>query len=167
MAGIDSVLGSASLSPGGGDNCAQAQLTWSNLLAGSHTLTAQYSGDATYAAPAAESATGGMTARPKSMRPASLPDRIGPRVVRRSVPEVSWPQISTKMASDPSLKYTEGGRAFLRWMSAHSMQADEWREFVDAIPQHWLEEVGRIAVSMSEEWRQFAERLGSKLQAVG
>ncbi|MGW3045516.1 Ig-like domain-containing protein [Kitasatospora sp. NPDC001159] len=50
-------LGTAPLAPGGGDHCAQAQLTWSNLLPGGHTLTAQYSGDATYAAPAAESAT--------------------------------------------------------------------------------------------------------------
>ncbi|MFJ2868251.1 Ig-like domain-containing protein [Kitasatospora sp. NPDC087314] len=50
-------LGTAPLSPGGGDHCAQARLTWSNLLPGGHTLTAQYSGDATYAAPAAESAT--------------------------------------------------------------------------------------------------------------
>ncbi|MET8631093.1 Ig-like domain-containing protein [Kitasatospora sp. NPDC004669] len=50
-------LGIAPLSPGGGDHCAQAQLTWSNLLPGSHTLTAQYSGDATYPAPAMESAT--------------------------------------------------------------------------------------------------------------
>ncbi|MGW2256253.1 Ig-like domain repeat protein, partial [Kitasatospora sp. NPDC001660] len=50
-------LGTAPLTPGGGDHCAQAQLTWSNLLPGSHTLTAQYSGDATYPAPAAESAT--------------------------------------------------------------------------------------------------------------
>ncbi|MFJ9847731.1 Ig-like domain-containing protein [Kitasatospora sp. NPDC101155] len=50
-------LGTAPLSPGGGDHCAQAQLTWSNLLPGSHTLTAQYSGDTTYPAPALESAT--------------------------------------------------------------------------------------------------------------
>ncbi|MFF9646633.1 Ig-like domain-containing protein [Kitasatospora aureofaciens] len=50
-------LGTAPLAPGGGDHCAQARLTWSNLLPGSHTLTAQYSGDATYPAPAPESAT--------------------------------------------------------------------------------------------------------------
>lgn len=49
-------LGTAPLSPGGGDHCAQAHLTWSNLLPGGHTLSAQYSGDATYPAPAAESA---------------------------------------------------------------------------------------------------------------
>jgi hypothetical protein len=46
------------------------------------------------------------------------------------------------------------------------MQADEWREFMDAIPQHWVRDVSRIAAGMSEEWRQFAERLGHKIEAV-
>ncbi|WP_188309909.1 Ig-like domain-containing protein [Streptomyces sp. CBMA123] len=57
FADAGATLGTAPLSPGGGDHCAQAQLTWSNLLPGSHTLTAQYSGDTTYPAPALESAT--------------------------------------------------------------------------------------------------------------
>jgi hypothetical protein len=57
FADAGATLGTAPLSPGGGDHCAQAQLTWSNLLPGSHTLTAQYSGDTTYPAPAPESAT--------------------------------------------------------------------------------------------------------------
>ena len=74
--------------------------------------------------------------------------------------------ISGKLAADPALRYTDGGRAFLRWMALHSMQADEWREFIDAIPQHWLEDVSRIAAAMSDEWRHFAERLGSKREAA-
>jgi ParB-like chromosome segregation protein Spo0J len=82
----------------------------------------------------------------------------------RNAPRLAWPTISAKLAADPALRYTDGGRAFLRWMALHSMQADEWREFIDAIPQHWLKDVSRIAASMSEEWRQFAERLGSKLE---
>jgi hypothetical protein len=84
----------------------------------------------------------------------------------RGAPRMAWPMISAKLASDPSLRYTEGGRAFLRWMAGHCLGADEWREFIDAIPQHWLPEVGRIAAGMSEEWRQFAERLGTKLEAA-
>ncbi|MGV4988938.1 FG-GAP-like repeat-containing protein [Streptomyces sp. NRAIS3] len=48
----DATLGTATLAPGGGDQCAQTHLTWSNLLPGSHTLTAQYSGDTNYQAPA-------------------------------------------------------------------------------------------------------------------
>lgn len=79
---------------------------------------------------------------------------------------LTWSAISAKLAADPTLRYTEGGRAFLRWMAGHSMQADEWREFIDAVPQHWLKAVSRIAVGMSEEWQQFAELIGSKIDTA-
>jgi ParB-like chromosome segregation protein Spo0J len=105
--------------------------------------------------------------------PAPASPAVSPSPVRiihgagaRHAPRLAWPMISAKLAADPALRYTEGGRAFLRWMAMHSMQADEWREFIDAIPQHWLEDVSRIATAMSEEWRHFAERLGNKREAV-
>jgi hypothetical protein len=75
--------------------------------------------------------------------------------------QLTWPAIAAKLAGDPALRYTEGGRAFLRWMSQHSALADEWLEFIDSIPPHWQGDVGRVALSMSEEWRQFGERLGA------
>jgi hypothetical protein len=92
-------------------------------------------------------------------------NRLGPAATatRQQALEFSWPVISAKLANDPALRYTSGGRAFLRWMSAHSMQADEWREFVDAIPQRWAEDVARVAASMSAEWDQYARRLRTRL----
>lgn len=96
----------------------------------------------------------------------SPPVRAIHAAAARGAPRVAWSAVAAKLAGDPTIRYTEGGRAFLRWMSGHSMQSDEWREFVDAIPQHWLDEVSRIAVSMSEEWRQFADRLGNKMEAA-
>jgi ParB-like chromosome segregation protein Spo0J len=106
-------------------------------------------------------------------RPVAVPALVPPAPVgiihgggARTAPRLAWPAISAKLTADPALRYTDGGRAFLRWMALHSMQADEWREFIDAIPQHWLKEVSRIAVSMSEEWQQFANRLGTKLEAA-
>ena len=88
-----------------------------------------------------------------------LPAESDPRPAGRgnSVPYLAWPVVARKFTSDPVLRYTEGGRAFLRWMRAHSMHADEWREFADAIPTHWLDDVSRIALGMSDEWRQFAD----------
>jgi ParB-like chromosome segregation protein Spo0J len=105
-------------------------------------------------------------AAPVPMPPPSPVRTLCPGLGPYHAQRLAWPAISGKLANDPGLRYTEGGRAFLRWMSGHSMQPDEWREFIDAIPQHWLEEVGRIAFSMSEEWRQFAERLGNKMEAA-
>jgi len=79
---------------------------------------------------------------------------------------LAWSVVAHKLASDPALRYTEGGRAFLRWMATHSMQADEWREFADAIPARWLDDVRRLALGMSEEWRQFAEWIKSRQEVI-
>jgi ParB-like chromosome segregation protein Spo0J len=95
-------------------------------------------------------------------RPASPPRTLPMRRAAGNPRQFAWAAISAKLAGDPALRYTEGGRAFLRWMSAHSMQADEWREFIDAVPQRWLGEVCQIAASMTEEWRQFADQLRLK-----
>jgi len=71
----------------------------------------------------------------------------------------AWSAISIKVADDPSLRYTEGGRAFLRWMTQHAMHAEDWRELVGAVPVHWVDEVTATAESVSVEWRMFAAQL--------
>jgi aryl-alcohol dehydrogenase-like predicted oxidoreductase len=83
---------------------------------------------------------------------------------RRSL---AWQAVAPKLTSDPALRYTEGGRAFLRWMGAHSMGADEWREFADAVPAHWLDDVLGIALGMGEEWRQFADWIKCRRETAG
>jgi hypothetical protein len=98
--------------------------------------------------------------------PASLARSLPPRRETGNAQQLVWPAISAKLTSDPALRYTDGGRAFLRWMTVHSMQADEWREFIDSIPQRWLKDVCQIAASMNEEWRQFAEQLRYRQEAA-
>ncbi|MEU4116797.1 Ig-like domain-containing protein [Kitasatospora sp. NPDC028055] len=51
------VLGTGTLAPGGGAHCGQAQVTFGNLLPGSHTITAQYSGDGSFLAGGPETLT--------------------------------------------------------------------------------------------------------------
>lgn len=98
-------------------------------------------------------------AAPAAVGTPQIPRALHPRGVQPTVQQLTWAAMSGKLTSDPALRYTEGGRAFLRWMAVHSMQADDWREFIDAVPQRWLKDVSRIAASMSEEWRQFADEL--------
>jgi hypothetical protein len=88
------------------------------------------------------------------------------RVRMESGKPIAWQAISPKLTSDPALRYTDGGRAFLRWMAQHAMQADEWREFADAIPQRWLKDVRQLAATMSDEWREFAEQLKYRHEAA-
>ncbi len=98
--------------------------------------------------------------------PSALPTSAICARAERNAQHLAWPAIATKLASDPALKYTDGGKAFLRWMATHSAQADDWREFIDAVPAHWVRDVSRIAEIVSAEWREFAERLRNKQAAV-
>jgi ParB-like chromosome segregation protein Spo0J len=79
----------------------------------------------------------------------------------------TWAAISLKAASDPAMRYTEGGKEFLRWMAQHAVYPDRWREVIDAIPAHWLSVIAPIADNLSGEWSLFAERLRNKQGAVG
>jgi hypothetical protein len=78
----------------------------------------------------------------------------------------AWPEISGKLRSDPALRYSEGGRAFLRWMGQHAAATGDWREFADAIPEHWVSEVGLLADGVIEEWRRFAEWLRQREESA-
>jgi ParB-like chromosome segregation protein Spo0J len=90
------------------------------------------------------------------------PSTLLVRAGKNGPQQLDWPTISARLVGDPALRYTEGGRAFLRWMATHSTKADEWQEFIDAIPTHWLRDVSRVAETVSAEWREFAEQLRSR-----
>ena len=108
----------------------------------------------------------GETPAPVSpVRPSAGARSVRPSAAARDAGPPNWPTILAMLASDPSLRYTDGGRAFLRWMSGHCLGENEWQEYVDAIPGRWLPEITKVAVGMSEEWRQFAEKLGTRRQA--
>jgi ParB-like nuclease family protein len=74
----------------------------------------------------------------------------------------SWSVISPKLAKDPTIRYAEGGRTFLRWMTSRVMQPGEWKDFVDAVPAHWKGEISLIAEGVADEWREFAGQLRAR-----
>ncbi len=84
---------------------------------------------------------------------------------RANVPP-AWSGLSAKLSNDPAIRYTEGGKEFLRWMAMCAPHADDWREFIDAIPVHWSSAVAAIAESVSEEWSEFADRLRCRQEAA-
>jgi hypothetical protein len=111
--------------------------------------------------PIPEADPAGAETRPAAAPPASPSvTNIRSWVKAGTVRRLAWSAIFGKIAGDPALRYTDGGRAFLRWMTQHAMHPDEWREFIDAVPERWHEEVRQAALSMSEEWGQFANELG-------
>jgi ParB-like chromosome segregation protein Spo0J len=81
-------------------------------------------------------------------------------VLRSSAPPApNWSALSPKLANDPSLKYTDAGRAFVGWMVMHVVDEQEWKKFVDTIPVHWLQHLSLIAGRVGQEWLEFAEEL--------
>jgi ParB/Sulfiredoxin domain len=110
-------------------------------------------------------------------RPGTVDPDPGPRVPLRVAPSIdgtaprrnqndaapSWAAVAAKMANDPAIRYTAGGREFLRWMQLHATDPDdEWRELVDVVPPHWLGVVAPIAERIAQEWGLLAERLKTK-----
>ena len=114
--------------------------------------------------------------RPLATRPAAQPARgvaptftaapaaNGTPLCRRNYtyPPPTWSQIAAKMANDPTIRYTEGGKSFLRWMSLHAADPQRWREFINALPAHWFSVIAPIADNISQEWTLFALQLKSR-----
>jgi len=74
----------------------------------------------------------------------------------------SWSEISSKLANDPTIRYTENGRKFLRWMATQIMQPSDWKEFAEAVPTHWTKDISLVAESVSGAWLDFAEQLRTR-----
>ncbi|WP_406841048.1 ParB/RepB/Spo0J family partition protein [Streptomyces sp. AHU1] len=75
----------------------------------------------------------------------------------------AWTTVAAKMAADPTIRYTAGGREFLRWMQTHAAEPDDgWRELVDAVPAHWLGVIAPIAERIGKEWSLLAEGLKTR-----
>ncbi|MBK3641437.1 ParB N-terminal domain-containing protein [Streptomyces sp. MBT33] len=75
----------------------------------------------------------------------------------------TWAAVAAKMATDPALRYTAGGRELLRWMQSHGIEpGEEGRRFVDTVPPHWLGVVAPLAEHIGKEWCQLAERLKAR-----
>lgn len=85
---------------------------------------------------------------------------------RYAMQEAAWQAVLAKLANDPTLRYTEAGRTFLRWMTLHAISAGEWKTFMEAIPPRWLREISFVANNFSNEWREFARELGDKERAA-
>ncbi|MCI0383193.1 transcriptional regulator [Streptomyces sp. CNQ085] len=68
-----------------------------------------------------------------------------------------------KLARDPSLRHTESGRHLLRWLHAHFVVDDSWRQYADAVPPHCSATVAELALQCSGSWKRFADELSGRL----
>ncbi|MEU5116018.1 ParB N-terminal domain-containing protein [Streptomyces longwoodensis] len=68
------------------------------------------------------------------------------------------------LAKDPSLRFTQSGRALLRWLNERAPDVEAARELLAAVPPHCAVTVADLAHTYAQEWQRFAATLD---QAVG
>ncbi|SEH03485.1 Chromosome segregation protein Spo0J, contains ParB-like nuclease domain [Nonomuraea solani] len=67
--------------------------------------------------------------------------------------------ILARLTKDPSLKYTEAGRLFLRWLHLHAIDTKDLESFLDTMPEHCRQSVATIARQVASKWQNFACQL--------
>ncbi|GES28786.1 ParB N-terminal domain-containing protein [Streptomyces angustmyceticus] len=80
--------------------------------------------------------------------------------VRRD-PDVGRNRVTAlrSLASDPSLRLTEPGRALVRWLSARALDIEAGERLLAAVPPHCAVTVADLAQCYAEEWERFAREL--------
>jgi hypothetical protein len=63
------------------------------------------------------------------------------------------------MKKDPSLRFSDAGRALLRWLDGSTVGKWTWARMVDAVPAHCAGIVAELARECAEDWQCFADQL--------
>ncbi len=78
----------------------------------------------------------------------------------RAVPEEpDWTTVVRRLRADPSLRFTETGRALLRLMDAHAVSTGRWESIAGGVPAHARSTVAAMAGEFARAWHSFAEQL--------
>ncbi|MFF9015129.1 transcriptional regulator [Streptomyces sp. NPDC014870] len=67
------------------------------------------------------------------------------------------------LAKDPSLRFTESGRALLRWLNKRAPDLEAGQQLIAAVPVHCAVAVADLANSYAREWQRFASDLDRAL----
>ncbi|MFF8608281.1 ParB/RepB/Spo0J family partition protein [Streptomyces sp. NPDC015346] len=79
-------------------------------------------------------------------------------------PVAEWSTVRPKLLRDPLLKYSESGRALLRWYDTHAIDGQDLMASVENVPPHWGAEIAAVARSCGERWLRIARELDSQQQ---
>jgi hypothetical protein len=70
-----------------------------------------------------------------------------------------------QLGKDPSVRYTESGRALLRWLEAHARGPRLGAGLIDTVPSHCGYLIADIARTCSRQWQELATALDQRLRA--
>jgi hypothetical protein len=78
---------------------------------------------------------------------------------RQPAPTVDRETILRSLVKDPSLRFSDSGRALLRWLLARAVGPSGWTEVVSEIPQHSFYTLANLGRACADEWLRFASGL--------
>ncbi|MDQ7803481.1 ParB/RepB/Spo0J family partition protein [Amycolatopsis sp. A133] len=64
-----------------------------------------------------------------------------------------------RLRADPSLRFTDAGRALLHLLSSYHPTKHEWHQLVRSVPAHWAPTVADLAREVAAGWQAFAGQL--------
>ncbi|MBB4905962.1 ParB/RepB/Spo0J family partition protein [Actinophytocola algeriensis] len=83
------------------------------------------------------------------------------------VPDVQWASMMRRLRADPSLRFTEAGRAVLQLFGSHSIAGGGWRRLSDSVPPYWAPSLADRAHELALAWQQFAAHLDEVAKGSG
>ncbi|MEO3928566.1 ParB N-terminal domain-containing protein [Micromonosporaceae bacterium B7E4] len=66
------------------------------------------------------------------------------------------------LSNDPSLRFTESGRALWRWLLPRAVGIDGWVDLADVVPPHCAYSLAKLARRCAGDWTALAEHLEEK-----
>jgi hypothetical protein len=87
-----------------------------------------------------------------------MPPIERPRKIVRAQP-IERKTLLAKLMRDPSLRFSEAGRALLRCLDRYSLDAAHTEALVTRIPAHWALPVAGLARNCANAWNTLAEKL--------
>ncbi|MEU4768127.1 streptomycin biosynthesis protein [Actinosynnema sp. NPDC023794] len=71
-----------------------------------------------------------------------------------------------RLRQDPSLRFSEPGRALLRWLEFQMVDADVRERLLSSVPPHWLDGIAVLAQRCSGAWQEFSEQLEERRNTI-
>lgn len=68
------------------------------------------------------------------------------------------------LRADPSLRFSETGRALLRLLDANTLDVAQWERLAAAVPQRWSPVVADLAMDCAADWSALAGRLRGQVR---
>jgi hypothetical protein len=86
-----------------------------------------------------------------------------PRGPRKRIDQVDVSRELERLTRDPSLRMTESGRHFLRWLHQRRVDVHDCRMVVDCVPTHRLGVMVEVAQAYASTWQMIAAELQTKI----